>query len=743
MRINIKKYCYTAIALVLVSSSLHQAISAENKNEDFNISSEKPVDIESDSLFYDRFKDIVYAQGDVYIQQEQQSIIADEVVYDRKSGDIYAKKNVAIKREDGSIFFAEEATINRNKNIGAATHFKGRMGKQGLISSNIAEMHDENTMTMKDVVYSPCNVCEENLFSFVPLWQFRATDAELDKQKEQIFYKNARIEAHGIPVFYSPYLITPSPNAKRKSGFLMPRFAKYGDTGQAIKLPFYFNLAPNYDATYSPTVISGDNLWMHQLELRHKNHIVDHSINLHALNYQKYDKSGATIKNKKETRKYLDYSGRYNLENSILRGSLDAEIKRLHDPSKTFLKRFKISDENVLKSDLHFHKFNIDHYYEARTLYFQDLRPNTSLKTTPIALPYISLHLEKPLEQHDIRVSSDFNYLSLQRSQGASYNRFNAYLGADQTKISNSGFVFKNNLSSRFDFYQTDFKKVEAKSNYTGKDNKNGLETRMYPEFHSEASYPMISNYGDYAFLIEPVAGVIVSPNVKKLQTINNEDSQDPEISASNAFLATKYKGYDLLDSGTRMSYGFRGNIKAPWFKNANYLFAQNYRVRQNTDFSKISGLDKRKSDYVARFGVQPITELYLSQNLRIEKSTGKILRNEVSSALSFIKFSATLMYSSIDKSLLTAEKRNNARKELVASSAYNFYGNFWAESAFTTKINGKNPGQKRRLISDKVGLVHSTECLKTSFRVSRDHTAINDLKPSVTYMFNIEVPTF
>ena len=743
MRIDLKKYCYTAIALALVSSGMHSAMSAENKKDNLKISNDQPIDIESDSLYYDRFKDIIYAKGDVFINQDQQSIIADEVVYDRNSGDIYAKNNVAIKREDGSIFFADEATINRDKKVGAATHFKGRMGKQGLISSNIAEMHDENTLTMKDVVYSPCSVCEDNLFSFIPLWQFRATDAELDKQKEQIFYKNARVEAHGIPVFYSPYLLTPSPNAKRKSGFLMPRFAKYGETGQAVKIPLYFNLAPNYDATYSPTVIFGDDLFLHQLEFRHKSSLSEQSVSFHVLDYQKYDKSGEPIAGKKETRKYIDYLGKFNFDNSVISGTLDAEVKRLHDPSKTFLKRFKINDDNVLKSDVHFHKFNLDHYYEARTLYFQDLRPNANLKTTPTALPYLSLHLEKPLEQHDIRISSDFNYLNLQRSQGASYNRFITYLGADQTKISNSGFVFKNNLSSRFDFYHTDYKTVTSNSNYAPVTTKSNLETRLYPEFHSEASYPLIARSGEYSWLIEPVAGLIAAPNAKKLESLNNEDSQDPEISASNAFLASKYKGYDLLDSGTRMNYGLRGNIKAPWFKNINYLFAQNYRVRQNDDFSKFSGLDKRKSDYVARFGIQPINELYLSQNLRLEKSTGKVLRNEISSNVSFTKFRAGILYSSIDKRLLSLDKRNYARKELVASSSYNFYNNFWVEGGFTTKIRGRNPDQRRNLISDNVGLIHATECLKTSFKISRDHTSINDLKPSVTYMFNIEVPTF
>ena len=740
MLTNPRKYCYTAIAIALISSRVGAAFSAEPKKPDFEISNERPIDIESDSVYYDRFKDLVYAKGDVFINQEQQSIIADEVIYDRTTGDMYAKHNVAIKREDGSVFFADEAIVNRNKKIGAATHFKGRMGKQGLISSNIAEMHDENTMTMKDVVYSPCKVCDDNLFSFVPLWQFRASEAELDREKEQIYYKNARIEAHGIPVFYSPYLVTPSPNAKRKSGFLMPRLAKYGDTGQAVKIPYYFNLAPNYDATYSPTVIFGDNLLMHQLELRHKSVISEQSLNLHILDYQRYAKDGKIIKDKKETRKYLDYLGKFNFDNI---GTLDAEVKRLHDPSKTFLKRFKINEENVLKSDVHFHKFNIDHYYEARTLYFQDLRPNTSLKTTPTVMPYLSLHLEKPLDDSNTRVSTDFSYLNIQRAEGASYNRFVSILGVDNTKVIPNGLVLKNNLSTRFDFYQTDFRPVTTNSNYNSANSGSDLETRLYPEFHSEISYPLISRNSEYTWLIEPLAGVIASPNMKNLQSLSNEDSQDPEISASNAFLASKYKGYDVLDSGTRMNYGIRGNIRGPWFKNINYLFAQNYRVRQNNNFSEFSGLDKKKSDYVARFGIQPINELYISQNLRLEEGTGKILRNELSGSLSFTKFRTSVLYSSINRRLLLPEKRNNARKELVASSSYNFYGNFWVEGGFTTKIRGRNPNQKRNLISDNLGLIHSTECLSTSFKITRDHTTINDLKPSVTYMFNIAVPTF
>ena len=62
---------------------------------------------------------------------------------------------------------------------------------------------------------------------------------------------NAWMEFKGTPVFYSPYLSFPIDN-RRLSGFLAPSFGSTKNSGFRFSAPYYWNIAPNYDATLIP-----------------------------------------------------------------------------------------------------------------------------------------------------------------------------------------------------------------------------------------------------------------------------------------------------------------------------------------------------------------------------------------------------------------------------------------------------------------------------------------------------------
>ena len=64
------------------------------------------------------------------------------------------------------------------------------------------------------------------------------------------------------PVFYLPYLVTPSPlRKKRKSGFLTPSFTlnflELGKTSQSNSFPYYFNISQDKELTFTPTINYG------------------------------------------------------------------------------------------------------------------------------------------------------------------------------------------------------------------------------------------------------------------------------------------------------------------------------------------------------------------------------------------------------------------------------------------------------------------------------------------------------
>ena len=86
-------------------------------------------------------------------------------------------------------------------------------------------------------------------------WFLRAEKIDIDTAKKVGVARDARLDFMGVPILYSPWLEFPLSN-ERKSGFLTPTLGSSGTRGIDFALPYYFNLAPNYDATVTPRIMT-------------------------------------------------------------------------------------------------------------------------------------------------------------------------------------------------------------------------------------------------------------------------------------------------------------------------------------------------------------------------------------------------------------------------------------------------------------------------------------------------------
>ncbi|QOC22927.1 LPS assembly protein LptD [Wenzhouxiangella sp. AB-CW3] len=84
-----------------------------------------------------------------------------------------------------------------------------------------------------------------------PDWQLRAARVELALAEGVGTARHARLEFRGVPMMYLPYMSFPL-NDERKSGFLYPRIGFSGGDGLDLSVPWYWNIAPNQDATLTP-----------------------------------------------------------------------------------------------------------------------------------------------------------------------------------------------------------------------------------------------------------------------------------------------------------------------------------------------------------------------------------------------------------------------------------------------------------------------------------------------------------
>jgi LPS-assembly protein len=110
------------------------------------------------------------------------------------------------------------------------------------------EINQEGRLELDDVSYTTCPPESND-------WVLEAKDIDLDTRSGVGTARSVKLRFQGVPILYTPYISFPIGDA-RKSGILAPEAGTSNRSGTQIRLPFYWNIAPNYDATITPTILA-------------------------------------------------------------------------------------------------------------------------------------------------------------------------------------------------------------------------------------------------------------------------------------------------------------------------------------------------------------------------------------------------------------------------------------------------------------------------------------------------------
>ncbi|MCG6504585.1 LPS-assembly protein LptD [Kingella sp. SNUBH-2017] len=190
------------------------------------------------------------AEGDVIIERNDQTLNADWVDYDQQADVVRAGDSFTLTRGDGQTVRGKELHYDLSRESGrtadaqfAVEHESRRL--QGVSAE--MEMRDKNHYAMRGVKFNTCNPGDRS-------WYIQAAELKADRESGIGTARHARLVFGGVPVLYTPWADFPL-NGNRKSGLLVPTI-KIGSDGTELELPYYFNLAPNYDATLAPGIIT-------------------------------------------------------------------------------------------------------------------------------------------------------------------------------------------------------------------------------------------------------------------------------------------------------------------------------------------------------------------------------------------------------------------------------------------------------------------------------------------------------
>jgi LPS-assembly protein len=206
--------------------------------------------LEADRIVTDQDRNVV-ATGDVTLRQRGAAIRADRVEYHDADQTVVATGGVRLER-DGDVASGPRLNYKLDNGTGDMDspvfefprRLERRTASRGQASRAVLE---ENSVTrLFQAEYTSCPVPRDD-------WFIRVRELELDTSRNVGTAYNSTVYFLGVPILYSPYMSFPMDN-KRKSGFLAPTLGTSAQSGFDFSLPYYFNLAENYDATLTPKI---------------------------------------------------------------------------------------------------------------------------------------------------------------------------------------------------------------------------------------------------------------------------------------------------------------------------------------------------------------------------------------------------------------------------------------------------------------------------------------------------------
>lgn len=229
---------------------------------------------EADYGYYDNAS---YAElsGNVLVNQGRQQISADKVVVNLQDGMAAAQGNVSIVDANN-----EQDPIEPSNTANSNAKKSGVKGGLITMADEIAYQTNDDKATAKDVAFASVPLqahgyakqlnqvdashyeVQDVMFTTCPpdrpTWQINAKQVDVNNDTGRGEAYNATLKIKNTPVLYLPYFNFPIDD-RRTSGVLLPRGGFTSDGGLQVQVPYYFNLAPNYDATVTATAFTNKN----------------------------------------------------------------------------------------------------------------------------------------------------------------------------------------------------------------------------------------------------------------------------------------------------------------------------------------------------------------------------------------------------------------------------------------------------------------------------------------------------
>lgn len=666
------------------------AVAIEREN-----SGQKQMLVQASRIDYDYTNHLVSAVGNVQIYYGGSTLEADKVIYNQATKRLRAEGNVRLTDAEGRITHGTIMDLSDDYRNGFVDALRIDAPDDTRFAAARAERKEGNFTIFHNGVYTACEPCKKDPKK-APEWQVKAKRIIHDQADKMIYFEDAALEFWGHSLVWMPYFSAPDPTVKRKTGFLMPAVTSSRIYGGALEIPYYWALAPDYDVTLAPKITTKQGVLM-QGEFRKR--MADGAFQIRGSVIRQTDKEyfGEGSSANRDWRGSVESSGQFALDTKWTWGwdALLLSDKYYLQDYNPGLSAYRQNPENLSVtsegiSQLYLTGRGNRSYFDARSIYYLGFSGADTQSQIPVIHPVIDYDYTVDHPVIGGELGFKLNFTSLSRNQAnfdaitktaltgglggesqcltadpavkttancilhgipGSYNRFSTQAHWRRSYTDSIGQVFTPFASVRVDAASMQIRDDANVANFiqTGDDNL----VRAMPAVGLEYRLPLIDVESWGTQTVEPIAQVIARPNEPQIGKWPNEDAQSLIFDDSNLFRIDKFSGWDRVEGGGRANYGLqytaqfnKGGFVNALFGQSYQLFGKNSYAASSVDNTGLdSGLDTRRSDYVARLSYQPTSTLTFSSRYRFDQSNFELKRLELEANTAFDRWNFSLLY--------------------------------------------------------------------------------------------------
>jgi len=637
---------------------------------------------------YDYNNSRVSAVGNVQMFYNGTSVEADKIIYDQKTKRLHAEGNIRMTDAAGKITYANALDLSDDYRDGFVDSLRVDTEDQTRMAATRADRSKGNYTVFENGVYTACAPCKDDPKK-PPLWQVKGARIIHDQNEKMLYFENAQLEFFGVPMAYLPYFSTPDPTVKRKSGFLVPSVSQSAVYGYAVDIPYYWAIAPDMDATFTPRITSRQGVLL-QGEFRQR--LQDGAYQVRAYGIDQLDPNafGAQPGNR-QFRGGVDTRGQFAINDKWVWGwdgvllsdsafFSDYKLSQYKDVFSSFL-----SLPTEALSQLYLTGVGNRSFFDARTMYFLSFSGNQ--QQVPVVHPVVDYSnvINSPIFGGEVSYKTNFTSLTrndavfdpittaantnalctmasadpmarmptqcLLRGAPGTFTRLSAQAEWRRSFTDPFGQIFTPFAILRADAIDAHVANQPGVGNFLPVGDTTAL--RVMPTVGLEYRYPFINVQPWGTTTIEPIAQIIIRPNETYAGKLPNEDAQSLVFDASNLFSVDKFSGYDRVEGGGRANVGVQATTQFDRGGSINALFGQSYQlfgmnsfaVRDSINTGVDSGLATQRSDYVARVNYSPNRTYTFSVRGRLDQQTLNVQRFEAEARANFDRWSVSMIY--------------------------------------------------------------------------------------------------